>query len=64
MARQERTDVLVAGGGMAGLCAAISALEKGANVLVVEKGTRFGGSMRLSNGLIWTFANQAQVRKD
>jgi len=49
---------------MGGLCAAISALEKGANVLVLEKGTRFGGSMWLSNGLIWTFANQAQVRKD
>jgi succinate dehydrogenase/fumarate reductase flavoprotein subunit len=48
---------------MAGLCGAISALEKGANVLVLEKGTRFGGSMWLSNGLIWTFANQAQVRK-
>ncbi len=63
MARQERTDVLVVGGGMAGLCAAISALEKGANVLVLEKGTRFGGSMWLSNGLIWTFSSQADVRK-
>ena len=62
MARQERTDVLVVGGGMAGLCAAISALDKGANVLVLEKGTRFGGSMWLSNGLIWTFADPAQVR--
>ena len=64
MARREKTDVLVAGGGMAGLCAAISALEKGAKVLVLEKGTRYGGSMFLSNGLIWTFANQAQVRRD
>ncbi|MFH1605336.1 MAG: FAD-dependent oxidoreductase [Pseudomonadota bacterium] len=63
MARQERTEVLVVGGGMAGLCAAISASEKGANVLVLEKGTRFGGSMWLSNGLIWTFADQALVRK-
>src|SRR5450759_2071371 len=63
MARQETTDVLLVGGGMAGLCGAISALEKGANVLVLEKGTRFGGSMWLSNGLIWTFADRAQVRK-
>lgn len=63
MARQERTDVLVVGGGMAGLCGAISALEKGVKVFVLEKGTRFGGSMWLSNGLIWTFANQAQLRK-
>lgn len=64
MARQERVDVLVVGGGMAGLCGAISALEKGANVLVLEKGTRFGGSMWLSNGEIWTFANKEQLRKD
>lgn len=64
MARQERTRVLVVGGGMAGLCGAISALEKGANVLVLEKGTRFGGSMWLSNGEIWTFASKAQLRKD
>ena len=64
MARQERTDVLVVGGGMAGLCAAITALEKGAKVLVLEKGTRHGGSMWLSNGLIWTFTNHAQVRKE
>lgn len=49
---------------MAGLCGAISALEKGAHVLVLEKGTRFGGSMWLSNGEIWTFANKAQLRKD
>jgi len=63
-ARQEQTEVLVLGGGMAGLCAAISALEKGAKVLVLEKGTRLGGSMWLSNGLIWTFASQAQVRTE
>lgn len=64
MARQEKTDVLVVGGGMAGLCGAISALEKGADVLVLEKGTRFGGSMWLSNGEVWTFANKEQMRKD
>lgn len=64
MARQERTSVLVVGAGMAGLCAALSALEKGASVLVLEKGIRFGGSMWLSNGEIWTFASKEQLRKD
>jgi succinate dehydrogenase/fumarate reductase flavoprotein subunit len=64
MARQENADVLVIGAGMAGLCAAISALEQGASVLVIEKGTRTGGSMWLSNGLIWTFADKTQVREE
>jgi succinate dehydrogenase/fumarate reductase flavoprotein subunit len=54
--------VLVLGAGMAGLCAAIVALEQGADVLVLEKGTRFGGSMYLSNGIIWTFARERDVR--
>jgi glycine/D-amino acid oxidase-like deaminating enzyme len=46
-------DVLVLGGGMSGLCAALSAAEHGARVLVLEKGSRFGGSMALSNGIGW-----------
>lgn len=49
---------------MAGLCAAIAALERGASVVVLEKGARAGGSMWLSNGLIWTFADKAQLRED
>ena len=32
------TDVLVIGGGMAGLCAAIKAKEQGIDVTLVEKG--------------------------
>lgn len=59
-----QADVLVIGAGMAGLCAAVRALEQGASVLVIEKGGRFGGSMALSNGLIWTFANTEQVREE
>ena len=61
-ARKMTADVLVLGGGMAGLCAAVAALERGADVLVLEKGTRHGGSMALSNGIIWTFAREADVR--
>jgi succinate dehydrogenase/fumarate reductase flavoprotein subunit len=60
--RQRSADVVVLGGGMAGLCAAVSALEQGAEVLLLEKGTRFGGSMLLSSGIVWTFARAADVR--
>jgi len=59
-----RADVVIVGAGMAGLCAAIAALESGADVLVIEKGTRPGGSMALSHGLIWTFADKAQLREE
>ncbi len=55
-------DVLVLGGGMSGLCAALAAAERGARVLVLEKGTRFGGSMFLSNGIVWSFERAADVR--
>ncbi len=50
----EPVDVLVAGAGMAGLCAAVAAAEAGARVLVLEKGETAGGSMRMSGGTIWT----------
>jgi fumarate reductase flavoprotein subunit len=46
-------DLVVAGAGMAGLCAAARARELGADVLVLEKGDRPGGSMRLSSGFVW-----------
>ena len=47
-------DVVVCGAGMAGLCAGVAAVEAGARVLVVEKGPRPGGSMRMSGGTVWT----------
>jgi fumarate reductase flavoprotein subunit len=46
-------DLIVAGGGMAGLVAAAHARERGASVLVLEKLARPGGSMRLSSGVVW-----------
>ncbi len=57
------TTVLVAGAGMAGLCAGISALERGAQVLVIEKSDQPGGSMAMSNGLIWTLRSKDEVRR-
>lgn len=42
---QEReVDVLVAGGGMAGVCAALSAARNGARVLLVQDRSRLGGN--------------------
>ena len=61
--RQRSTDVLIIGGGMAGLCAAVRALQQGVKVLLIEKGTRFGGSMALSNGTIWSFKDAAILKR-
>ena len=38
---------------MAGLCVAARARELGADALVLEKGDRPGGSMRMSSGFVW-----------
>src|SRR5579864_216381 len=45
--------MLIAGAGMAGLVAAARLRELGVEAQVVEKGTRVGGSMLLSSGVIW-----------
>src|SRR5215212_1179592 len=46
-------DLVVAGAGMAGLSAAAHARERGADVVVYEKGARAGGAMLLSSGVTW-----------
>jgi succinate dehydrogenase/fumarate reductase flavoprotein subunit len=45
--------VVVAGAGMAGLVAAARIAELGGTPVVYEKGTRAGGSMLLSSGVVW-----------
>lgn len=45
-------DILVIGGGGAGLAAAISAADEGASVAVVEKSERPGGNTALSSGSV------------
>src|SRR3954452_22601766 len=57
-------DLVVAGAGMAGLAAAAHARERGADVLVLEKGDRPGGSMLLSSGVIWRHRDFADFRAD
>jgi succinate dehydrogenase/fumarate reductase flavoprotein subunit len=47
-------DLLVVGGGQAGLAAAAAAAERGLRVVVLEKTARFGGSAARSAGILWT----------
>ncbi|MEZ5571262.1 MAG: FAD-dependent oxidoreductase [Halioglobus sp.] len=47
------TDVLIVGGGGAGICAAIEAADAGANVLVLEAASEAGGSTAMAGGLIY-----------
>jgi succinate dehydrogenase/fumarate reductase flavoprotein subunit len=57
------TDVAVVGAGMAGLVAAARATELGADVELLEKGPRPGGSMYLSGGAIWTLDSFEAARE-
>ena len=56
-------DVIIVGGGMAGLSAALAAGEAGADVLVLESEPTVGGSMALSGGLIWAPASYELARQ-
>ncbi len=42
--RELKTDVLVAGGGLAGVCAALAAARNGASVVLVQDRSRLGGN--------------------
>ena len=57
-------DLVVAGGGMAGLSAAVRARELGADVVVHEKGDRPGGSMLLSSGVVWRYREWETFRNE
>ena len=52
LSASETCDVLVAGGGGAGLSAAIAAAERGADVVLVEKKDQLGGATGMSVGTI------------
>jgi succinate dehydrogenase/fumarate reductase flavoprotein subunit len=47
------TDVIVIGSGSAGLSAALSARHEGADVTVLERSEKFGGTSAVSGGLPW-----------
>lgn len=46
----ETYDLIILGGGLAGMCAAVEASEAGAHVLLLEKQDELGGSTVLSSG--------------
>jgi len=50
-------DVIVLGGGAAGMATAIAAAHSRLSVLIVEKTDRFGGTMARSGGCIWVPGN-------
>jgi succinate dehydrogenase/fumarate reductase flavoprotein subunit len=56
--------VLIAGAGMAGLCAAARARELGADPVVLEKGDRPGGSMLLSSCVVWRYQTFEDFRRE
>lgn len=54
--------IIVCGGGLAGLSAAVTALQAGAKVTLIEKAPALGGTTCLSGGLIWTFGDYESAR--
>ncbi len=56
-------DVVVVGGGLSGLAAAVAAREQGASVIALEKGAEPGGSFALAGGYLWTFTSLEDYRK-
>ena len=64
MSTRDAHRVIVCGGGMAGLCAAVTALQAGATVTLIEKSPELGGTALLSGGLIWTFSDFDEMRRE
>jgi succinate dehydrogenase/fumarate reductase flavoprotein subunit len=56
-------DLLVIGGGIAGMAAAARAIGLGLEVVVVEKGDEVGGSAALSAGIVWTAPDVEVARR-
>lgn len=56
-------NIIVAGAGIGGLCAALRAQEHGASVTILEKAPQIGGSAAASGGTIWCATNLEQWLK-
>jgi succinate dehydrogenase/fumarate reductase flavoprotein subunit len=56
-------DIVVVGGGMAGLAAAAAATEAGARVVVLEKAPEVGGSAAMSVGMFWVPPDLESLRQ-
>ena len=53
----EETDVIVIGSGAAGLAAALSARHAGADVVILERSEKLGGTTAMSGGVPWIPCN-------
>lgn len=62
MATSREWDVVIIGGGTAGMAAALFAARKGAQVLVVEKAARLGGTLWFSGGQMSAAGTDLQRR--
>ena len=56
--------IIVVGGGLAGLVAALQAIELGAQVTLLEKGDRLGGSFIYSSGYVWSYRDFQTFRRE
>jgi fumarate reductase flavoprotein subunit len=56
--------VVIAGGGLAGLTAALRATELGAQITLLEKGESPGGSFVYSSGYIWSYVDLPTFRRE
>ena len=55
--------LIIAGGGLAGLVAALRAVELGAQVNLLEKGGNLGGSFLYSSGYVWSYRDLETYRR-
>jgi succinate dehydrogenase/fumarate reductase flavoprotein subunit len=62
MTTDGKIDLLVLGGGIAGLAAAANAVQRGASVVLVEKAPAVGGSAQYA-GFLWTAPTVAVMRE-
>lgn len=63
LARASQTDLVVLGGGLAGLSAGAAAAEAGLQVRIIEKAPDIGGSTALSAGMFWTAPSPEALRR-
>jgi fumarate reductase flavoprotein subunit len=56
-------DVVVAGGGTAGMSLAIFAAQRGAKVLVIERNAKLGGTLHMSSGQLSAAGTRLQQRR-